>query len=96
MNNQLFSNYDLIECPVSDEDDYRIEVLISLRRLERLDKDEYSDDERQEAEEVSTIILQCAKLSTAGWKLLCESNNREYLITLYFRDTLISRFCENL
>ena len=63
MNNQLLSNYDLIECPVSDEDDYRIEVLISLRRLERLDKDEYSDDERQEAEEVSTIILQCAKLS---------------------------------
>lgn len=38
---------------MSDEDDYRIEVLISLRRLERLDKDEYTDDERQEAEEVS-------------------------------------------
>ena len=43
----------LTECPVSDEDDYRIEVLISLRRLERLDKDEYTDDERQEAEEVT-------------------------------------------
>ncbi|XP_058967378.2 leucine-rich repeat-containing protein 23 [Pocillopora verrucosa] len=42
----------LMECPVSDEDDYRIEVLISLRRLERLDKDEYTDDERQEAEEI--------------------------------------------
>ncbi|KAJ7379685.1 Leucine-rich repeat-containing protein 23 [Desmophyllum pertusum] len=41
-----------MECPVSDEDDYRIEVLISLRRLERLDKDEYTDDERQEAEEI--------------------------------------------
>ena len=40
------------ENPLSDEDDYRIEVLISLRRLERLDKDEYNDDERQEAEEV--------------------------------------------
>ncbi|KAK3702241.1 hypothetical protein QZH41_016769 [Actinostola sp. cb2023] len=43
------------ENPVSDEDDYRIEVLISLRRLERLDKDEYTDDERQEAEEVTTV-----------------------------------------
>ncbi|XP_028518337.1 leucine-rich repeat-containing protein 23, partial [Exaiptasia diaphana] len=40
------------ENPVSDEDDYRIEVLITLRRLERLDKDEYTDDERQEAEEI--------------------------------------------
>ena len=46
--------YHHTECPVSDEDDYRIEVLISLRRLERLDKDEYTDDERQEAEEVSS------------------------------------------
>lgn len=42
----------LSENPVADEDDYRIEVLISLRRLERLDKDEYTEDERQEAEEV--------------------------------------------
>ncbi|XP_032223448.1 leucine-rich repeat-containing protein 23 isoform X2 [Nematostella vectensis] len=42
----------LMENPVSDEDDYRIEVLIALRRLERLDKDEYTEDERQEAEEI--------------------------------------------
>lgn len=42
----------LSENPVADEDDYRIEVLISLRRLERLDKDEYTEEERQEAEEV--------------------------------------------
>ena len=41
-----------VENPVADEDDYRIEVLISLRRLERLDKDDYTEDERQEAEEV--------------------------------------------
>ena len=51
---KLLSSYHHTECPVSDEDDYRIEVLISLRRLERLDKDEYTDDERQEAEEVSS------------------------------------------
>ena len=50
-------NYSIAECPVSDEDDYRIEVLISLRRLERLDKDEYTDDERQEAEEVNYASL---------------------------------------
>ncbi|XP_028515707.1 leucine-rich repeat-containing protein 23, partial [Exaiptasia diaphana] len=46
----------LMENPVSDEDDYRIEVLITLRRLERLDKDEYTDDERQEAEEVGLLL----------------------------------------
>ena len=51
------------ECPVSDEDDYRIEVLISLRRLERLDKDEYTDDERQEAEEVSCKLIYPIKCS---------------------------------
>jgi len=38
--------------PIAGEDDYRLEMLIALRRLERLDKDEYNDDERQEAEEV--------------------------------------------
>ncbi len=36
----------LVECPISDEDDYRIEVLITLRRIERLDKDAYTDEER--------------------------------------------------
>ncbi len=41
------------ECPISDDDDYRVEVLIALRRtIERLDKDEYSEEERQEAEEI--------------------------------------------
>ena len=29
-----------------------MELLINLRRLERLDKPEYTDDERQEAEEM--------------------------------------------
>ena len=29
-----------------------MEVLIGIRRLERLDKDEYSEEERQEAEEI--------------------------------------------
>ncbi|KAL8601436.1 hypothetical protein ACOMHN_042440 [Nucella lapillus] len=42
----------LSENPVADEDDYRMEVLIALRTLERLDKDEFTDEERQEAEEI--------------------------------------------
>ncbi len=37
---------------MSDEDDYRMEVLINLRRLERLGKDEFTEEERQEAEEI--------------------------------------------
>ncbi|EDV23950.1 Leucine-rich repeat-containing protein 23 [Trichoplax sp. H2] len=43
----------LSESPVADENDYRIEILIALRRLERLDKEEYNEDERQEAEEIN-------------------------------------------
>ena len=44
----------MAECPISDEDDYRVEVLIALRKkIERLDKDEYTEEERQEAEEIS-------------------------------------------
>lgn len=42
----------LSECPVAEEDDYRLEVLIALRSLERLDKDEFTDEERSEAEEI--------------------------------------------
>ena len=40
------------ENPVCLEESYRIEVLVLLRRLERLDQDVYQEDERQEAEEV--------------------------------------------
>ena len=42
----------LSENPVADEDDYRLEVLIAVRTLERLDKDEFTDEERHEAEEI--------------------------------------------
>ena len=42
----------LAECPVSEVDDYRTEVLVSLRKLERLDKDEFTDDERADAEDI--------------------------------------------
>jgi len=42
----------LRENPVSHEDGCRIEVLVILRKLERLDQDLYIEDERQEAEEI--------------------------------------------
>lgn len=42
----------LAECPVSETDDYRLEVLVALPKLERLDKDEFTEDERSDAEEV--------------------------------------------
>ncbi|XP_021355433.1 leucine-rich repeat-containing protein 23-like isoform X1 [Mizuhopecten yessoensis] len=42
----------LFENPAHEEDEYRLEVLIGLRKLERLDKDEYSEEERNEAEEI--------------------------------------------
>lgn len=38
--------------PVCIEEGYRIEILVLLRRLERLDQDVYAEDERQEAEEI--------------------------------------------
>ena len=40
------------DCPVGDMDDFRVEVLIHLRKLERLDKEAFSSDERADAEEV--------------------------------------------
>ena len=41
-----------LECPLCELDEYRVEALILLRGLERLDKDEYTEDERADAEEV--------------------------------------------
>jgi hypothetical protein len=37
---------------LAENGDYRLEVLISVRRLERLDKDEYVEEERTEAENI--------------------------------------------
>lgn len=41
----------LLENPCSDEGDYRVEVLVLLPSLERLDKDFYEEEEKTEAEE---------------------------------------------
>lgn len=46
----------LAECPMCEGEEYRVEVLVRLRRLERLDKDEFSEDERGDAEEVGALL----------------------------------------
>lgn len=43
----------LADCPISEIDDYRIEVLMAVPKLERLDKEEFTEDERADAEEIS-------------------------------------------
>ena len=48
----LHGDFLLSENPLADEDDYRLEVLIALRKIERLDKDEYTEEERAEAQDV--------------------------------------------
>ncbi len=45
----------LLDTPLTENGDYRLEVLISVRRLERLDKDEYLQEERTEAEDWSGL-----------------------------------------
>ena len=50
------------ECPVSELDDYRLEVLVALRKLERLDKDEFTEEERADAEEVGVDGLMVGDL----------------------------------
>ena len=46
----------IVDCPVCETDEYRLEVLIAIRTLERLDKDVYEQDERQDAEEVRLTL----------------------------------------
>ncbi|CAB3979277.1 leucine-rich repeat-containing 23-like [Paramuricea clavata] len=65
----------LMENPVADEDDYRIEVLISLRRLERLDKDDYTEDERQEAEEIHEQRRQEAALADNTMEVIADEDD---------------------
>ena len=44
----------MTECPVCEIEEYRVEVCILLRQLERLDKDEFTEEERADAEEVTS------------------------------------------
>lgn len=69
----------LADCPISESDDYRLEVitylcvcvqhthslpslppgqmLVALPKLERLDKEQFTEDERADAEEVHEMIV---------------------------------------
>jgi len=38
---------------LSEVEEYRVEVCLILRQLERLDKDTFTEDDRADAEEVS-------------------------------------------
>lgn len=44
---------------MSELEDYRVELCIVLRQLERLDKDEFTEDERADAEEVKILCAHC-------------------------------------
>lgn len=46
----------LLENAIIDEEDYRLEVLIRCRRLNRLDKDPYDDDERDQCQERIEVL----------------------------------------
>lgn len=48
----------LRENPVEEEDGYRLETLIALPNLERLDKDFFEEEERTEAAETRTTRLE--------------------------------------
>jgi len=42
----------LTENPLSDDSDYRLEVLVAVQQLDRLDKDKFCDEDRQEAAKI--------------------------------------------
>ena len=37
------------ENPISDDKDYRLEVLVAVQQLDKLDKDKFSDEDKEEA-----------------------------------------------
>ena len=41
-----------IENPISEDENYRLEVLVAAERLDRLDKDKFDDDDKEEAERI--------------------------------------------
>lgn len=59
-----------------------MEVCILLRKLERLDKDEFSEDERADAEEVRYYAIYFINVSTNE---LSSSNNKDCRKTILAR-----------
>lgn len=55
----------LLENPIVEEEDYRLETLVRVRRLNRLDKDVFDDDEREQAQEKYEEMQEEAKNAEA-------------------------------
>merc|ERR1712071_531153 len=50
----------LTDNPLVEEEDYRLEVLCRVRRLDRLDKDPFDEDEREQAQEKYEEMMDAA------------------------------------
>ena len=59
------------ECTIAEDDEYRLEVLIHLPNLVRLDKDEYLPEDRTEA-----ISLKQKKEEDAAQKLVSKCREK--------------------
>ena len=58
--------------PIAEEDDYRLEVLINLGNLERLDKTNYIHEEREEAKDILEQRLEeLAKVRSTFYQTEC-------------------------
>ncbi|KAK3599139.1 hypothetical protein CHS0354_016402 [Potamilus streckersoni] len=53
----------LLENAIAEEDEYRIDVIIVLPKLERLDKDEFTEDERNESKELAVTRAEEKKMA---------------------------------
>ena len=42
----------IVECPMAEDDEYRLEVLIELPDLVRLDKDEFTEEDKVESQDL--------------------------------------------
>ena len=47
--------------PISEDEDYRVEVLVAVEGLERLDKDKFTEDEHEEASRIRSERIQLEK-----------------------------------
>ena len=66
LNVQLTYCLNHLDTPIAESGDYRLEVLIALRNLERLDKDQFIEEERAEADEIIEQRRQKEEEEAAG------------------------------
>lgn len=72
-------------------DDYRVEVCLVLRQLERLDKEQLTEDERADAEEVRSIcyhhsynFAMVTYISYTNKDKIMKRNNTDSIINNYY------------